>query len=176
MTAASIHLTVLHFVSFVLILQSNITHADKRDVGEVPPEQIAQQNYTYTGATVHVHPYLSSIVNYTQPLKFLGFEYAEEQNVTYLMSSFPETTALGYLKSQAIEMVNYNKRQLSRIYPKGTRADSSNFLPQIFWNAVDNALFCSRVRLDVADRSLVGLPNGSAQLSDVRLTHAAQSR
>ena len=51
------------------------------------------------------------------------------------MSSFAETAALGYLKSQAIEFVNYNKRQLSRIYPKGTRADSSNYLPQIFWNA-----------------------------------------
>jgi phosphatidylinositol phospholipase C beta len=51
------------------------------------------------------------------------------------MSSFAENTALGYLKSQAIEFVNYNKRQMSRIYPKGTRADSSNFLPQIFWNA-----------------------------------------
>ncbi|GIZ01630.1 1-phosphatidylinositol 4,5-bisphosphate phosphodiesterase [Caerostris extrusa] len=34
------------------------------------------------------------------------------------MSSFAENTALGYLKSQAIEFVNYNKRQLSRIYPK----------------------------------------------------------
>ncbi|GIY42879.1 1-phosphatidylinositol 4,5-bisphosphate phosphodiesterase [Caerostris extrusa] len=27
------------------------------------------------------------------------------------------------------------KRQMSRIYPKGTRADSSNYMPQIFWNA-----------------------------------------
>jgi hypothetical protein len=34
------------------------------------------------------------------------------------MSSFAETTALGYLKSQAVEFVKYNKRQLSRIYPK----------------------------------------------------------
>ncbi|VDP53929.1 unnamed protein product [Soboliphyme baturini] len=51
------------------------------------------------------------------------------------MSSFSESTALGYLKQSAIEFVNYNKRQLSRIYPKGGRVDSSNFLPQIFWNA-----------------------------------------
>ena len=51
------------------------------------------------------------------------------------MSSFSETTSLGYLKTQAVEFVNYNKRQLSRIYPKGTRADSSNFMPQIFWNS-----------------------------------------
>lgn len=47
------------------------------------------------------------------------------------MSSFAETTGLGYLKSQAIEFVNYNKRQMSRIYPKGTRADSSNYMPQV---------------------------------------------
>ncbi|RWS29944.1 1-phosphatidylinositol 4:5-bisphosphate phosphodiesterase-like protein, partial [Leptotrombidium deliense] len=105
------------------------------DKKEEPPEQIALQNYRYTGATVHVHPYLSSMVNYTQPIKFQGFEYADEKNIHFHMSSFAETAALGYLKSQAIEFVNYNKRQLSRIYPKGTRADSSNYLPQIFWNA-----------------------------------------
>ncbi|CAL1280662.1 unnamed protein product [Larinioides sclopetarius] len=107
------------------------------DIKEAPQldEQIAIANYKYTGATVHVHPYLSSLVNYAQPVKFLGFDVAEEKNLHFNMSSFAENTALGYLKSQAIEFVNYNKRQLSRIYPKGTRADSSNYLPQIFWNA-----------------------------------------
>jgi hypothetical protein len=49
------------------------------------------------------------------------------------MSSFAETAGLGYLKSQAIEFVNYNKRQMSRIYPRGTRADSSNYMPQVGW-------------------------------------------
>lgn len=47
------------------------------------------------------------------------------------MSSFSETNGLGYLRSQAIEFVNYNKRQMSRIYPRGTRADSSNYMPQV---------------------------------------------
>ncbi|ETN73900.1 Phosphatidylinositol-specific phospholipase C, X domain protein [Necator americanus] len=56
-------------------------------------------------------------------------------NLHYHMSSFSESTGLGYLKQCAPEFVNYNKRQLSRIYPKGARVDSSNFLPQIFWNA-----------------------------------------
>ena len=32
---------------------------------------------------------------------------------------------------QAIEFVNYNKRQISRIYPKGARVDSSNYMPQV---------------------------------------------
>lgn len=34
-----------------------------------------------------------------------------------------------------LTLTRYNKSQLSRIYPKGTRVDSSNFMPQLFWNA-----------------------------------------
>jgi phosphatidylinositol phospholipase C beta len=55
------------------------------------------------------------------------------------MSSFAETAGLGYLKSQAIEFVNYNKRQMSRIYPRGTRADSSNYMPQVYWKELHNS-------------------------------------
>ena len=39
------------------------------------------------------------------------------------------------LKAFPVDFVNYNKRQLSRVYPRGTRVDSSNFMPQMFWNA-----------------------------------------
>ncbi|KAK6621314.1 hypothetical protein RUM43_011620 [Polyplax serrata] len=121
---------------------------------DIPPVQIQ-----YTGSTTNVHPWLSSMVNYAQPIKFQGFDVADSMslhvisntyklsqimqwcfsmagnNIHYNMSSFVETAGLGYLKSQAIEFVNYNKRQMSRIYPKGTRADSSNYMPQVFWNA-----------------------------------------
>ncbi len=33
-----------------------------------------------------------------------------------------------------MSVFRYNKKQLSRIYPKGTRVDSSNYMPQLFWN------------------------------------------
>ncbi|XP_026330630.1 1-phosphatidylinositol 4,5-bisphosphate phosphodiesterase isoform X2 [Hyposmocoma kahamanoa] len=89
----------------------------------------------YTGSTTNVHPWLSSMVNYAQPIKFQSFEEADRRNIHHNMSSFAETTGMSYLKSQAIDFVNYNKRQMSRIYPKGTRADSSNYMPQVFWNA-----------------------------------------
>lgn len=56
------------------------------------------------------------------------------------MSSFPETAGLTYLKTSAIEFVNYNKRQMSRIYPKGTRADSSNYMPQVKHELVERNL------------------------------------
>uniref|UniRef100_A0A913HGF2 Phosphoinositide phospholipase C n=1 Tax=Strongyloides stercoralis TaxID=6248 RepID=A0A913HGF2_STRER len=91
--------------------------------------------YHYTGATTNIHPLLSSLVNYTHPVKFSGFDVAEQNNLNFHMSSYSESTGLTYLKQNAPEFVNYNKRQLSRIYPKGARVDSSNFLPQIFWNA-----------------------------------------
>jgi hypothetical protein len=51
------------------------------------------------------------------------------------MSSFDEKQATTLLKERPIEFVNYNKHQLSRVYPAGTRFDSSNFMPQVFWNA-----------------------------------------
>ncbi|XP_053974443.1 1-phosphatidylinositol 4,5-bisphosphate phosphodiesterase-like isoform X1 [Hylaeus volcanicus] len=96
--------------------------------GEAPPIQ-------YTGSTMACHPWLSSMINYAQPVKFQSFETAEKKNIYHNMSSFSETAALNYLKTNAVEFVNYNKRQMSRIYPKGTRADSSNYMPQVFWNA-----------------------------------------
>ncbi|CAH1173795.1 unnamed protein product [Phaedon cochleariae] len=89
----------------------------------------------HTGSTTNVHPWLSSMVNYAQPVKFQGFDVAEQKNIHHNMSSFAEPAGLNYLKSQAIEFVNYNKRQMSRIYPSGARANSSNYMPQVFWNA-----------------------------------------
>ncbi|CAF2035766.1 unnamed protein product [Rotaria magnacalcarata] len=98
-------------------------------------EEALYNGYQYKGATTNIHPLLSSRVNYTQPIKFPGFSKAEERNIHYHMSSFSENVALQHLKQNPIEFVNYNKRQLSRIYPKGGRVDSSNYMPQIFWNA-----------------------------------------
>uniref|UniRef100_A0A665V4V8 1-phosphatidylinositol 4,5-bisphosphate phosphodiesterase n=1 Tax=Echeneis naucrates TaxID=173247 RepID=A0A665V4V8_ECHNA len=104
------------------------------DVAEDSEEALIAQ-YTYVGATTNIHPYLSAMVNYAQPVKFQSFDLAEERNIYHNMSSFNESVGLGYLKTNAIEFVNYNKRQMSRIYPKGGRVDSSNYMPQIFWNA-----------------------------------------
>uniref|UniRef100_A0A674N6S3 Phosphoinositide phospholipase C n=1 Tax=Takifugu rubripes TaxID=31033 RepID=A0A674N6S3_TAKRU len=102
---------------------------------EEESEEALIAQYTYVGATTNIHPWLSAMVNYAQPVKFQSFDVAEERNIHHNMSSFNESVGLGYLKTNAIEFVNYNKRQMSRIYPKGGRVDSSNYMPQIFWNA-----------------------------------------
>ncbi|XP_067563600.1 1-phosphatidylinositol 4,5-bisphosphate phosphodiesterase beta-4 isoform X3 [Pseudorca crassidens] len=108
---------------------------NKKGLVTIEDEQAWMASYKYVGATTNIHPYLSTMINYAQPVKFQGFHVAEERNIHYNMSSFNESVGLGYLKTHAIEFVNYNKRQMSRIYPKGGRVDSSNYMPQIFWNA-----------------------------------------
>ncbi|KAK3909225.1 1-phosphatidylinositol 4,5-bisphosphate phosphodiesterase beta-3 [Frankliniella fusca] len=78
---------------------------------------------------------LSALVNYVQPVHFVSFEKAQEKKRFYEMSSFDEKQAISLLREYPTEFVNYNKRQLSRVYPAGIRFDSSNFMPQLFWNA-----------------------------------------
>ncbi|XP_076442610.1 1-phosphatidylinositol 4,5-bisphosphate phosphodiesterase beta-4-like isoform X2 [Babylonia areolata] len=111
----------------------------KEDVPEgsltVDEEQLLYSSYRYISATTNIHPYLSAMVNYAQPVKFQGFDVAEVRRMHHHMSSFSETTAYSLIKHSCVEFVDYNKRQNSRIYPKGGRVESSNFLPQIFWNA-----------------------------------------
>uniref|UniRef100_A0A8C9NH30 Phosphoinositide phospholipase C n=1 Tax=Serinus canaria TaxID=9135 RepID=A0A8C9NH30_SERCA len=78
---------------------------------------------------------MSNLVNYIQPVKFESFEVSKKRNKSFEMSSFVETKGLEQLTKSPVEFVEYNKMQLSRIYPKGTRVDSSNYMPQVFWNA-----------------------------------------
>ncbi|KAM4013655.1 1-phosphatidylinositol 4,5-bisphosphate phosphodiesterase beta-2 isoform 3-T3 [Anomaloglossus baeobatrachus] len=78
---------------------------------------------------------MSSLVNYVQPVKFESFELSAQKNQSYVISSFVETKAYDLMTKFPVQFVEYNKRQMSRIYPKGTRMDSSNYMPQMFWNA-----------------------------------------
>ena len=40
-------------------------------------EAALMSSYHYTSATTNIHPYLSAMVNYAQPVKFQGFDVAE---------------------------------------------------------------------------------------------------
>ena len=40
-------------------------------------EAALMTSYHYTGATTNIHPYLSAMVNYAQPVKFQGFDVAD---------------------------------------------------------------------------------------------------
>lgn len=100
---------------------------------------------------------ISALVNYIQPIHFSSFENSEKKNRSYEMSSFDEKQATTLLKEKPIEFVNYNKFQLSRVYPAGTRFDSSNFMPQVFWNAGCQLVALNFQTLDLAMQLNLGI-------------------
>ncbi|KAM5225439.1 1-phosphatidylinositol 4,5-bisphosphate phosphodiesterase beta-3 isoform 1-T2 [Hipposideros larvatus] len=93
---------------------------------------------------------MSTLVNYIEPVKFKSFEAARKRNKCFEMSSFVETKAMEQLTKSPMEFVEYNKQQLSRIYPKGTRVDSSNYMPQLFWNVGCQLVALNFQTLDLA--------------------------
>ncbi|KAM9431728.1 1-phosphatidylinositol 4,5-bisphosphate phosphodiesterase beta-3 [Clarias gariepinus] len=97
-----------------------------------PKKHHSDEGTAYSEATATEE--MSTLVNYIEPVKFKSFRWASERRKYYEMSSFVETRGMDALKSFPIDFVEYNKNQLSRIYPKGTRVDSSNYMPQLFWN------------------------------------------
>ncbi|XP_035703073.1 1-phosphatidylinositol 4,5-bisphosphate phosphodiesterase delta-1 isoform X2 [Folsomia candida] len=77
---------------------------------------------------------LSSLVNLIQAVKFHSFEDCRQHRKCYEMSSFSEAKTNNFIITSGEALVEYNKRQLSRIYPAGSRTTSSNFNPIDYWN------------------------------------------
>ncbi|KAI1696645.1 phosphatidylinositol-specific phospholipase c, X domain-containing protein [Ditylenchus destructor] len=77
---------------------------------------------------------LSELVIYMRPGKFKSFVDCENRQISSEMYSMSEIKAIDLLKEHPEAFVNHNKRQITRIYPRGSRVDSSNYMPLIFWN------------------------------------------
>ncbi|KAI4875134.1 hypothetical protein NFI96_000861 [Prochilodus magdalenae] len=111
---------------------------------EQDEEKMKNSDEGTAGQEVTAYEEMSALVNYIQPNKFISFENAKKKNRSYVISSFVETKGESLISKSGVEFVEYpfttsftnryNKRQMSRIYPKGTRMDSSNYNPQAFWN------------------------------------------
>ncbi|KAM8967646.1 1-phosphatidylinositol 4,5-bisphosphate phosphodiesterase gamma-1-like isoform 2-T2 [Pelodytes ibericus] len=77
---------------------------------------------------------LSELVVYCRPVPFDEEKIGTEKTCYRDMSSFPETKAEKYAnRSKGKKFLQYNRRQLSRVYPKGQRLDSSNYDPLPMW-------------------------------------------
>ncbi|KAJ0029395.1 hypothetical protein NQD34_004392 [Periophthalmus magnuspinnatus] len=77
---------------------------------------------------------LSDLVIYTRSVKFISFSYSRDNQNSYENTSLSEKKASKLVKSAGVDFVRHNQRFLSRIYPAGSRTDSSNYNPQKFWN------------------------------------------
>ncbi|GFT52510.1 1-phosphatidylinositol 4,5-bisphosphate phosphodiesterase delta-4 [Nephila pilipes] len=81
-----------------------------------------------------IAPELSDLVNYFSAKRFSSF--AESRVCWHFsdMSSFSETVALNLAYDEGSDFVAHNRKHVSRIYPKGTRTDSTNYDPVPYWN------------------------------------------
>ncbi|XP_045617004.1 1-phosphatidylinositol 4,5-bisphosphate phosphodiesterase classes I and II isoform X3 [Procambarus clarkii] len=140
----------------------DVVSSSSDEEGALTPEEIHEREVTSpergtTDAEEEAGAEISALVNYVQPVHFHSFEAAEKRNRSYEMSSFVETQASNLLKESPMEFVNYNKRQLARVYPRGTRVDSSNFLPHQFWNAGCQLVALNYQTLDLAMQLNLGI-------------------
>lgn len=73
---------------------------------------------------------MSDLIIYFRSVPFKDKEWVYNE-----MSSFPETKAdKFFIQNYSQVCVKYHRNQVSRVYPKGQRLDSSNFNPIPFWN------------------------------------------
>nr|XP_040136877.1 1-phosphatidylinositol 4,5-bisphosphate phosphodiesterase zeta-1 [Ictidomys tridecemlineatus] len=99
---------------------------------------------------------LSDLVIYTKAEKFKSFQYSRLYQQFNENNSIGETHARKLSKTRAYEFIFHTKNFITRIYPKATRADSSNYNPQEFWN-----IGCQMVALNFQTPGLpMDLQNG----------------
>ncbi|TKS87708.1 1-phosphatidylinositol 4,5-bisphosphate phosphodiesterase delta-1 [Collichthys lucidus] len=77
---------------------------------------------------------LSDMVIFCKSVHFNGFEHAKDNQSFYEMSSFKESKAFNLADTSATAYIHHNMDKLSRIYPAGSRTDSSNYNPVPMWN------------------------------------------
>ncbi|KAJ7111490.1 PLC-like phosphodiesterase [Mycena epipterygia] len=78
---------------------------------------------------------LLPLLVYTVGVKYRGINKKEEYAPQH-MFSLSENTANKMIRSGAVlDVIKHNRTHLVRIYPKGTRLKSSNYLPHSYWSA-----------------------------------------
>uniref|UniRef100_A0A9J7ZHB2 Phosphoinositide phospholipase C n=1 Tax=Cyprinus carpio carpio TaxID=630221 RepID=A0A9J7ZHB2_CYPCA len=81
---------------------------------------------------------LSDLVIYCKSVHFSTFEHSRDNHSFYEMASFKESKAMNLAENSGkagFSFIHHNMDKLSRIYPAGSRTDSSNYNPVPLWNS-----------------------------------------
>lgn len=136
-----------------LLVQSGETDAIIPDVLNVDGEEIVETEQELRDREARsrdIVKELSDIVNYVWPIHFKGFDVAQTTNNHYHMSSFHERKAKTLLAGDPEAFCRYTSRQIARIYPHGSRIQSSNYNPIVFWNVGAQMVALNWQTLDTA--------------------------
>eukprot|EP00045_Choanoeca_perplexa_P017717 m.263823 g.263823 ORF g.263823 m.263823 type:complete len:1409 (-) comp17614_c0_seq1:1909-6135(-) len=127
-----------------LVLVANDSYATRGVVLVAPSPHFAGQWVRHLNTAIYNrHQYhaelkvtrsiaLCESVVYTQAVKFKSFDQVYRY---YQMSSFGEKKLLKLAKHSSPALVKFTRRNLSRVYPRGSRINSTNYDPCVSWNA-----------------------------------------
>ncbi|XP_061791484.1 1-phosphatidylinositol 4,5-bisphosphate phosphodiesterase delta-1-like [Nerophis lumbriciformis] len=110
---------------------AEVTEEDESDDDEEPEEEEKRKKKK----KLKLAKELSDMVIYCKSVHFHGFDDAKKNLSFYEMSSFKEKKAVALAEESANAYIRHNADKLSRVYPAGSRADSSNYNPVPLWNA-----------------------------------------
>lgn len=79
-------------------------------------------------------PELTRVVNILEGKKFISFQDAFETYKCVHTPSIGETKAKGLFEATPDQFMNFTERHVTKVYPLGTRTDSSNLKPYPFWS------------------------------------------
>ncbi|KAJ3877055.1 1-phosphatidylinositol-4,5-bisphosphate phosphodiesterase 1 [Lentinula edodes] len=77
---------------------------------------------------------LASLLVYTVGVKCRGIGASEHYEPEHVFS-ISENSANKYLSTSMLDLVKHTQSHIIRVYPKGTRVDSSNYEPHLYWAA-----------------------------------------
>ena len=122
-------------------LSSDSTDRDEAEEFDEGPELAPTNNTLLSKILPAQHekhdqaPELAELAVYQKSKKFKSFEESKMTFNTANIASFSEMKAMKLIKKCLTQYVFFNSSSFSRIYPKGSRVDSSNFCPLDFWQA-----------------------------------------
>jgi len=86
-------------------------------------------------AKVRMSMSLVSMLVYTVGVKCRGINKKEHYAPEHMFSLSENTANKRFKRDGMLDLVKHNRAHLVRVYPKGTRVSSSNFVPQQYWSA-----------------------------------------
>ncbi|KAF8480101.1 PLC-like phosphodiesterase [Russula ochroleuca] len=78
---------------------------------------------------------LLSLLVYTVGVKCRGINKKEHYAPEHMFSLSENTANKMFKRDGMLDLIKHNRTHLVRVYPKGTRVSSSNFVPQQYWSA-----------------------------------------
>jgi phosphatidylinositol phospholipase C delta len=78
---------------------------------------------------------LLSLLVYTVGVKCRGINKKEYYAPEHMFSLSERTANKMFKRDGVLDLIKHNRGHLVRVYPKGTRVSSTNFVPQQYWSA-----------------------------------------